>query len=134
MRTENKQWRTVFYVNRGALIIALILKIRFKNILKIYPLQVAIFNWIVPEYLWIKTIFDVEIKVDMECKKWYNWQQNEFLGRFYGEFEPPPFANGEAAWFSLLGCKKGSRWPGSLSSYCKSFLIRFLWHEFLTRD
>ena len=60
MRTENKQWRTVFYVNRGALIIALILKIRFKNILKIYPLQVAIFNWIVPEYLWIKTIFDVE--------------------------------------------------------------------------
>ena len=60
MHAENKQWRTVFYVNRGTLIIALILKIRFKNIFKTYRIQVTIFNWIVSEYLWIKTIFDVE--------------------------------------------------------------------------
>ena len=60
-------------------VIALISKIGVKSILKIYPIQVAIFNWNFSVYLWVRTVIDVENLINTECKMSYNKQQNEYL-------------------------------------------------------
>ena len=59
-RAENEQRGKFFYVNRGDLIIILVLQVGVKHILIIYSLQVTIFDWSFSYYPWIKTAFDVK--------------------------------------------------------------------------
>ena len=121
-----------FYVNRGALIIALILKVGVKNILIIYPFQITISIEIFLTINELRPFLMLKTKLMGSVRSYTNGNKMNFFEDFIGGsslLDPPPTKMLDSI---CLIVKKWSPCSGSLSRYCKSFrwLLR---HEFLNR-
>ena len=123
-RTENESWGRFFYINKRALIIAIILMVWVNDALIIYPLQITIFKIFLAIFE-LRLFLMLAIKLIRSVSSYTIGNKTNFFEDLIegsSLFDPPPTKMLDSVFLVL---KKWSLFlcPGSFSNYCKSFIL-----------